>query len=267
MAPLTRAPWAARLDVVVAICAAFGCVSSATFWAGSDVVIRRGALWAGWIDATWRIHGLLAVIGLALVFVAAWMLARGRRRWIAELVLCVALHVSAVLEMSARGTQMSSVEPLLIGQVLGARLVGRARARRTNQDEDVLARELACGVVGAAFFAAGIAKLVVTGPAWASLASQTLLVYERRESGVAMLTALRGWLVEHPVVVAGGAVFAWVTELAGPAFVFERFRGPWAVATLAAFGGLAVVLGIVQPTWMALPMALAFCRPPRTPAT
>lgn len=262
MAAVTRARWSARLDVVVAVSAALAWVSSASIVAGprSASVVPR--LWAAFVDVSpLATPPALAVIGL-VVLAASVSLALGRARAASEATLLVSLHVAAVVEASVRGTAMSSVEPLLIGQVLLARLVARAITRRSAGDPERLGHEIACGVVGAAFFVAALAKLRAAGLGWAAPASHVLLVYERRESVLAPLTALREWLVAHPALVGAGALGSLLVELAGPLFVWPRARVAWAIAAAAMFASFAVVLGVVQITWGALPLALALLAPP-----
>ena len=262
MARVRREPWVRRLDGFVALLAVFGWATSAALWT-TPTTPSDAHLWARSIDVALFTSATSHHIQGAIVLVAASALALGRARGAAELTLVFLLHAAAVLEASGRGTAMSTVEVLLIGQVLAARVVARAIALRGGGDADALARELACGAVAAAFFVAAIAKLAATGLSWVSPASQTLLVYERQASVLAPVAALRSWLVEHPLVVGAGATFSLAVELSGPAFIVPRLRLAWAIAALSMFASVAIALGVVQITWAALPLALAVWGPTR----
>lgn len=161
-----RPRWVARLDVALALASVVGFFASAGLSLDVTPTIGSPRLWAAWFDVAPLARAPAAFLELAVVLAAAAALALGRARPRAEVVLLVSLHVAAVLEASVRGTVMSSVEPLLIGQVLLARIVARMWVRSRGGDAEALGHEFACGVVGAAFFAAAIAKLVLTGPAF-----------------------------------------------------------------------------------------------------
>ncbi len=258
-----RAPATQRLDVVVALTAAFAWVSSASFWWDLDAPVTSPRLWAAWADPALLTRAPATYAQLAVVVASCVALVSGRARVRAELALLVSLHLTAVLEMSVRGTPMSSVAPLLIGLVLASRLAARAIAARAGSavDAEVLGHEIACGAVGAAFFIAAIAKLETSGLAWCSPASQTLLVYERRESTIPLVGALREWLVAHPSIVGASAGASLLVESCGFAMLVPRLRIAWSSSALAMFVGLAIALGIVELTWMVLPSALALLAP------
>ena len=227
-------------------------------WWGLDANVDASRLWARLADVSSLTHAPIVWIEAALVLASALALALGRARAAAELVLLGSLHIAAVLEASVRGTAMSSVEPLLVGLVLAARVVGRAVARARKEDQDWLAHELSCGAVAAAFFMAAMAKLVTSGVGWISPSSQTLLVYEHRESALAVLAP---WLLAHPAMVGLGAAGTLMVELSSPAFVVARLRRTWAACACLVFVGLALALGIVELTWMVLPLSLALSPP------
>lgn len=150
----------------------------------------------------------------------------------------------------------------LLGWLAG---LGLARARRLA-DGEAHAIAGATALLGAAYFNAGLSKLVFGGPAW--LAGETLrhaVVAQDGLVGDGLLHALRVAVAAHPAIAAGLASATVVFELGGVALL----AGPRARLVVAA-GLVAMHLTIFALTGIAyaesIVLLLTFAGLPRAAA-
>ncbi len=254
MATLKRTS-AAR--VVLVLCLLFGWVASGTLWSGEDITRDRGLatlvpLHALSDPVAWQaltVLLLIALLGFAL------RLHEDLAGWVALAV----MGLGSTMEMSVRDVFMPGLAQMLAVNVLAGWLLGRLIGRDQSASErDHQAHELVCGFVGAILLLTAISKLWGTGLAWFDGRALSLVIYERSFESAGVLSSLRQTVAHHPMWVAFGATTTWLVEAAGIVFIWPGARKAYALALIPIFGGFAVLMGMVHPTWVALPMALAW---------
>ena len=117
--------------------------------------------------------------------------------------------------------------------------------------------EAACGVMGAAWGLAAVAKLRESGLVWMQSANVALLVAERSFSGPAPVRALRRAVAWSPRICRVAAVVGLVGEAAAVAFVVPELRWPVAAFATALQLGIWTLLGYWELEWLVLMVALA----------
>jgi len=180
------------------------------------------------------------VAGLALVFIALVALARQEARdW----------DSGVVAELGQYGPTAAALLGFLVTYTMALLHVPEAALEAGWQG--------ACGVVGGAYFLAGVSKVREAGLRWLHPSHLALILLERSHRGAPWQRALRRRLANTPVLCAAGAGLALAIELAGPAFWVPEFRMPYAVAAGAMQVGFALILGFWELEWILLLPALA----------
>lgn len=193
---------------------------------------------------------LVAAVAIGL-FAAARFARRGSIAGgaVALVILGLLSHAHAALDGSPwRHLYYSGL--CLLGWLVGA-AYARARARG---DEPRHAIAGATALLGAAYFSAGLSKLVFSGPDW--LAGETLrhaVVAQDGLVGAGTLHALRVAVVERPGVAAALATATVAVELAGAALLAgPRVRAAAAAGLVAMHAAIFVLTGIAYVESVAL---------------
>lgn len=142
----------------------------------------------------------------------------------------------------------------LLGWLLGL-LYARARGRA---GDEAYARTGAVALLGAAYFNAGLSKLVYGGFAWASGTTiETVVVGHDGLVGDGLASLLRCRVVEMPAIVAALSVATIVFELAGPLMLAgRRARRTIALGLIAMHTGILVLADILY--WESFVLLLLF---------
>lgn len=117
--------------------------------------------------------------------------------------------------------------------------------------------EAACGVLGGAFFLAGLAKLRETGFDWVRARHQALLIAERAYSGAPALRWLRRRVAATPWLCLAAGIYGFYGEFFGLLFAVPWARWPVAIFSVALQVGITVLLGYVELEWLLILIALA----------
>jgi hypothetical protein len=145
-----------------------------------------------------------------------------------------------------------------------AALLGHSVARgalllldRPPAEAEAAGWEAACGVLGGAFFLAGLAKLRESGFDWVRARHQALLIAERAYSGAPALRWLRRRVAATPWLCLAAGLYGFYGEFLGLLFAFSWARWPVAVFSVALQIGITVLLGYVELEWLLILIALA----------
>lgn len=139
-------------------------------------------------------------------------------------------------------------------------VVARGIAELTGQTDEVANAagwEAGCGVMGGAFFLAGLAKLRESGMSWSKARNQAILIVERSYSGPMPVRALRKWVAASPTLCLAAGLYGFYGEFLGLLFAVSWARWPIAIFSVLLQIGITVLLGYIELEWMLIMVALA----------
>lgn len=243
------------LGLVTALGALTGWLSVTRMTAGVVVLPDPWGLAALLPVGSLRWGPVWAALTLALL-VALGGLVRGRRPLTSSVAAAALLTLAATLELSVRHTEMPGLDLMMGMNLVLAHAVAALHDRdrpRHDGARHATVHAVACGAVAAMFGWAGLSKLLQTGWAWVDGRPLALLVLQGAEAGhgASLLAGLRGWVAGSTALCLAGAAFALLLELAAPLMLVPSARRPYGVAALCLFLGLALLLGVIQPAWLA----------------
>ncbi len=245
-------PW------LLAGCVVLSFMTSAVKAAGAGQPIYRDALEPGLLRG--RIAATYVVLGVPLVAAAGALAVRGASVPVVIAILVLLLAAQRV-EMAQwpdgvivdLGRYMPTAAALTAWLVVTL-LVGEGASPEVR---DAAAWEAACGVVGAAYFLAGVTKVHEAGWRWVRWSNVGLLLIERSTTGSRWQRRLRRWLSGRRGLVVAGATFALAAELAAPCFWIPECRLAFVVAATGLQASIWFVLGYAQPEWILVVPAVA----------
>lgn len=197
----------------------------------------------------------LLLIGLGAG--AALRFARRPGRLWAGLILLVVLGLLNTVQAQLYGSPWRHL--YYGGLCLGGWLLGLGYARRRGAPGDEwYARAGALALLSAAYFNAGLSKLVYAGPQWLlGLPIQAVVVAQDGLAGGGLLGAYRVVVVETPALAAVLASLTVLLELAGPLMlVGPRLRAVVALGLVGMHANIFLMTHI--PYWEAVVFLLAF---------
>ena len=195
-------------------------------------------LWATWAFFTqphplWWAGGLLALM--------AGIRQLERRVWHDEIVVRLGKYVPAAAALLGH----SLVRGALLWQGLPPEVAESA------------GWEAACGVLGGAYFLAGLAKLRESGLEWVRFSHHAILIAERAYTGPEWLQRLRRFVASSPRICYAAGLYGFYGEFLGLLFIFPLARWPVAIGSVLLQLGITVLLGYVEVEWLLIMVALA----------
>ena len=144
------------------------------------------------------------------------------------------------------------------GSALAGYVVAYFIAQHMGLAPDEAGWEAACGVMGAAWFLAGLKKWVRSGSRWFWGQTTGLMLLERAYMGPKVIRSLRIGLVSSPFTLKFIGVIGLAVELAGIAMCVPDLRWAFTAMVVVLLGLTAVVLGYTEPEWMLVLIALSW---------
>ncbi|MGH9150285.1 MAG: hypothetical protein ACRD0F_08090, partial [Acidimicrobiales bacterium] len=200
------------------------------------------------LDAMPPRPAIVAVQVVGVVAAVAALVAGGRRRP-ALIVAWGCLFALAGLRGSLGKILHNDVLLLLAALPV---VVARVRPARESVHHGWPVRTALVVTTGAYFFS-GLAKLVVSGPAWLAPSNLSAILVEAAEPGRAPAAALGLFVAERPALAALAAAGILILELGFPAvLVSRRARLPFAAGAVAFHAGTWLTLGLDYWCWAAV---------------
>jgi|GEM_PF-4521900 len=210
--------------------------------------------WATLLMFSGYVFILVVVYGAALV-----AFVRGQRPLLTAGVLYLCLTQFTTWGVATTGSL--SVTPSLIGPMLltwiACHTWGRFR-RHSDPECEALSVDAMCGVFAAMMVIAAVSKFQASGLDWANGETHAMLIFERHLTAPGPLRWFRNLLAQSPSLCAVGAGSVWLIEALAPLFIWKPLRPIYAWLVLMMFTGLALTLGILEPAWIVMPLALAY---------
>ena len=116
--------------------------------------------------------------------------------------------------------------------------------------------EIACGILGAAWFLAGWKKLEYSGIKWISDKNVGLLLAERSYLGPKILRQMRRFVISQSWLLWIIGFLGVLLELIGPIYCFSDFRIAYAIIINGLLISTGILMGYWEPEWMLSIVAL-----------